>query len=99
MKWATYTLQQLTRTQNTIGQWIEAYTDVCSVDLVISNNLYTNVTNDIIYRLYAPTAITKYKEFAKDGVYRVKTDTSTYDVKSVNNTGRYTQLILAEVAL
>jgi len=100
MKWKTYILRQLVRTQNSIGQWVTDWEDIQDIDVMISNNLYTTVANDIVYRVYAPSAVTKFKQFDKSATYRISSiDGTDYDITSVNIDGRYTQLLLKEVVV
>ena len=97
MRWTTYTLKKLIRTQNTIGQWINKWVDVQVIDVMVSNNLYTTVDGDIVYRFYAPTGISKYKDFEKNATYQILNGSSVYEVTSFNANGRYSQLLLKEM--
>lgn len=99
MKWQTYTLKQLVRVQNSIGQWVDSWEGIQDIDVMISNNLYTTVVNDIVYRVYAPSAISKFKAFEKSSTYRISNDNNDYDVTSINAEGRYSQLLLKEVIM
>lgn len=97
MKWTMYTLKKLKRTQNTIGQWVNAWVDVQDIDVMVSNKLYTTVDGDVVYRVYAPTGISKFKDFEKNATYQLSNSNNVYEVTSFNISGRYSQLLLKEV--
>lgn len=99
MKWETYKLKQLVRTQDIVGQWLPSWEDMQDIDIMVSNNLYTNVVNDAVYRVYAPAAITKFRGFEKEAAYMLANDVNTYEVTSFNVNGRYSQLLLKEVVI
>lgn len=99
MVWETCKLYQEVKTQNAYKQWITSWEEIEAIEIVLSNNLYTNVTNDIVYRIYAPTAITKFKAFEDNAKYKVANSDSEYEVSSFNKDGRYAQLILKKVVL
>lgn len=97
MKWTTYTLKKLKRTQNTIGQWVNTWVDVQDIDVMVSNNLYTTVDGDVVYRVYAPTGVSKFKDFEKNAIYQILSSSNVYEITSHNISGRYSQLLLKEV--
>lgn len=97
MRWTMCKLQQCVKIQSSLGQFKESWEDIETIEVVINNKLYSNVTNDLVYRAYAPSAITKFKEFEKEATYRLLGDTYCYEVTSFNNGGRFTQLLLQEV--
>lgn len=97
MKWTTFTLKQLVRVQNAIGEWVESWEDITNIDVMVSNNLYTQVVGDAVVRAYAPSALTKFKEFEKEAGYKITNDEHEYLIESFNNSGRYSQLLLKEV--
>lgn len=97
MKWTTYTLKKLTRTQNTIGQWVNKWVDVQDIDVIVSNNLYTTVDGDVVYRVYAPIGVSKFKDFERNATYQISSSSNVYEVTSFNISGRYSQLLLKEV--
>lgn len=99
MKWETYKLKQLGRTQNSVGQWVPSWEGIQDIDIMVSNNLYTNVVNDAVYRVYAPAAITRFKAFEKEAAYMLVNDVNAYEVTSFNISGRYSQLLLKEVVI
>lgn len=97
MKWETYKLKQLVRTQNHIGQWSDDYEDIATIDVMISNNLYTQIVGDAVVRAYAPSAVSKFKAFEKDASYKITNQDHEYLVESFNASGRYSSLLLKEV--
>ncbi len=99
MKWTQYILYQLVKTQGKLNQWLESWEEIQTIDVVVSSKLYSNVTNDIVYRIYADTAITKFKAFENDATYKIANLDSEYEISSINKNGRYTQLILKKVVL
>lgn len=99
MKWNQYTLSQLVRTQGSLGQWKESWEEIQSIDVVVSSKLYSTVTNDVVYRVYADTAITKFKAFEDNATYKIANDDNEYEITSVNANGRYSQLLLQKVGV
>ena len=99
MKYENFTLYQEVKTQNAYKQWVTSWEEIQDINIVISHNLYTNVTNDIVYRVYAPTAITTFKSFEKNAIYKLSNTDNEYLITSINAKGRYTQLLLKEVVL
>ncbi|MBP3887616.1 MAG: hypothetical protein J6F30_08185 [Cellulosilyticum sp.] len=99
MKWETYKLKQLVKTQKSVGKWIESWEDIQDIDIMVSNNLYTNVVNDAVYRVYAPVAVAKFKGLEKEATYMLANDVNAYEVTSFNISGRYSQLLLKEVVI
>lgn len=99
MKHVRFTLEQLVRVQDSIGQWKESWEPIQDISVATSNKLYTTVTDDVVYRKYAATGITTFKGFEKEASYRIVNDDKTYDVESFNVDSRLTQLILKEVVI
>lgn len=97
MKWTQYILYQLVKTQGKLNQWLESWEEIQTIDVVVSSKLYSNVTNDIVYRIYADTAITKFKAFENDATYKIANTDNEYEITSINTKGRYTQLLLQKV--
>lgn len=97
MKWQTYKLKQLVRVQNSIGQWVDSWEDIQDIDVMVSSNLYTTVDGDVVYRVYATTGVSKFKDFEKNTTYKILSSSNMYDVTSFNISGRYSQLLLKEV--
>lgn len=99
MKYVKFTLEQLVRTQDSIGQWKESWEPIQDISVATSNKLYTTVTGDVVYRKYAPTGITTFKSFEKEANYRIINDNVTYEIESFNVDSRLTQLLLKEVVV
>ena len=99
MKYVKFTLEQLVRTQDRIGQWKESWEPIQSISVATSNKLYTTVTEDIVYRKYAPTGITTFKGFEKEATYRISNNDVVYEIESFNVDSRLTQLLLKEVVI
>lgn len=99
MNWIQYTLYQLVRTQGKLNQWIESWEEIQPIEVVVSSKLYSNVTNDIVYRIYADTAITTFKAFEDFATYKIADADGEYEVTSVNKNGRYTQLLLKKAGV
>lgn len=97
MKYVKFTLEQLVRIQDSIGQWKESWEPIQDISVATSNKLYTTVTGDMLYRKYAPTGITTFKGFEKRSTYRITNDDNTYKIDSFNTDSRLTQLLLKEV--
>lgn len=97
MRYVKFTLEQLVRIQDSIGQWKESWVPIQDISVVTSNKLYTTVTGDVLYRKYAPTGITTFKGFEKEATYRIVNDNVTYGIESFNADSRLTQLLLKEV--
>lgn len=99
MKYVKFTLEQLVRIQDTLGQWKESWEPIQDISVATSNKLYTTVTDDAVYRKYAPTGLTMFKAFEKRGAYRIVNNDITYEVQSFNTDSRITQLLLKEVVM
>lgn len=99
MQFKLYTLYQLVKTQGKLNQWIESWEEIQPIEVVVSSNLYSNVTNDIVYRIYADTAITKFKTFEDGATYKIADADNEYEITSINTSGRYTQLLLKKVGV
>lgn len=99
MRYIKFTLEQLVRVQGALGQWKESWEPIQDISVATSNKLYSTVTNDAVYRKYAPTGITMFKGFEKNGTYRIVNDEVAYEVQSFNVDSRITQLLLKEVVM
>ncbi|WP_410497214.1 hypothetical protein QTL86_11145 [Cellulosilyticum sp. ST5] len=99
MKYVKFTLEQLVRVQDALGQWRESWEPIQDISVATSNKLYSTVTNDAVYRKYAPTGLTTFKAFEKCGAYRIVNNDTTYEVQSFNTDSRLTQLLLKEVVM
>lgn len=97
MKYVKFTLEQLVRIQDHIGQWKETWEPIQSINVATSNKLYTTVTGDVVYRKYAPTGVTTFKGFEKEASYRISNNDVVYEIESFNVDSRLTQLLLKEV--
>ena len=95
--WQTYKLYQKVETQNSIGQYVSDWEYIQEIEVIVSNKLYTQVVNDVLYRKYSPTGISKYKAFEFQGTYKITNAEHEYEVESFNCGGRYTQLLLKDV--
>ena len=96
MKWSKYKLYKEVTTKNAIGQTITKWEYIDSIDVVSSNNLYTTVTNDVVYRKFSPSGITKHNAFEKEATYKISNLEHEYEIESFSE-GRYTSLLLKEV--
>lgn len=97
MRYVKFTLEQLVRTQNSIGQWQKSWEPIQDISVTTSNKLYTTVTGDVVYRKYAPTGITTFKGFEKESTYRISNNNVIYEIDSFSTDSRFTQLLLKEV--
>ena len=96
MRWITYKLYQELSKSNSIGQPRKVFVPIGDIECVVSHKLYSNVTGDVVYRVVAPTGITRYKDLSIEKTYVLEGEGHQYKVTSINNKGRYTQLLLEE---
>lgn len=99
MKKTMYSLKKKIITKNSIGQKVESLEFVADILVSISTNLYTTVTGDNIYRKYAATGITTYKNLSIRDSYIITDGNHSYNIESFNVDSRFTQLLLKEVVL
>lgn len=97
MRYEVYTLQIKRTIENSIGQKIETWDEVQDILVTTSQNFYTEVVNDVLYRKFAPTGITPYKALDVSNTYRIVNAKHSYEIESFNIDSRLTQLILKEV--
>lgn len=98
MKFEDYKLYKNNTTQSPItGQLTDKWVYVDTIGVMTSTKLYSTVENDIVYRKYEPTGITRYKNFIPYITYKIENEIHSYDVTSLNTNGKYSQLLLKEV--
>lgn len=97
MKWETYDLYIESVETNEIMQPISSQTFLQKIACVVSYNLYSTVSGDMVYRKVAPSAITTFKGFTLENTYYLKGKGHEYKVASFNTKGRFTQLVLEEI--
>lgn len=97
MRYEVYTLQIKRTIENSIGQKIDTWDEVQDILVATSQNFYTEVVNDVLYRKFAPSGITPYKGLDKSKTYKIVNAKHSYLVDSFNTDSRLTQLILKEV--
>lgn len=99
MRYIKFTLEQFVSTQDSLGQWKPSWEPIQDISVATSNKLYTTVTNDAVYRKYAPTGLTTFKALEVAETYRISNDSHTYEIESFNTDSRLTQLLLKEVVM
>ncbi len=92
-----YELLVLTITENSLGERIEAYNKVVDIGVSINYVNMSRIDNGIVYNVAQPQGITEYKEFDINKKYRLSSP--TFEIESINQGGRYTQLILKELII
>ena len=100
MRWKTYTLYKLTTERDPqTGQHLETYKPNDLIDVMTSTKTYVTIENDVLYRKFASTGVTKYRELNKGDSYIIELDNEQYRITGVNYAGRYVQLMLEESIL
>lgn len=96
MRWQDAKLYRALSKQNSIGQFKKVYVEFKNLEIVTNEKLFTTVINDVMYRKFEVTAITKFKDFNIQDEYIIEIASHKYGVTSFNTSGRYTQLLLQE---
>lgn len=100
MRWRTFTLYKLTTERDTrTGQHIETYKPNDRIDVMTSTKMYTAIENDVLYRKFESTGVTRYGKFNKVDSYIIELDNMQYKITGINYDGRYVQLTLEETSL
>jgi hypothetical protein len=93
-----YLLQKYVQTYDELGTPVNAYVDIKSIDVTVNNVVSTDIENGIAYTITTPTGITSYNEFDLSKKYRL-VGVGIYEITGINQSGRYTQLMLKEVLI
>ena len=99
MRYAPWKLYQEVLTQNELLEYASSWEYITDIECNVSTSLYTQITDERVYRVYNSTALTTFTNFELNEKYKITNgnDNHEYEVESFNNHGRLTQLTLKEV--
>ena len=99
MRYAPWKLYKEVLTQNELLEYASSWEYITDIECNVSTSLYTQITDERLYRVYNSTALTTFTNFELNEKYKISNENEKheYEVESFNNHGRTTQLTLKEV--
>ena len=97
MRYDRWKLYQEVLAQNELLEYKTTWEYITDIECNVSTSLYTQITDERLYRIYNSTALTTFTKFELNEKYKISNDNHEYEVESFNNHGRTTQLTLKEV--
>ena len=99
MRYDKWKLYKEVLTQNELLEYASSWEYITDIECNVSTSLYTQITDERVYRVYNSTALTTFTNFELNEKYKIsnENDIHEYALESFNTHGRTTQLILKEV--
>ena len=101
MRYDKWKLYREVLTQNELLEYESSWEYITDIECNVSTSLYTQITDERVYRVYNSTALTTYTNFESNEKYKISNGNGNekheYALESFNTHGRTTQLTLKEV--
>ena len=97
MRYDKWKLYKEVLTQNELLEYASSWEYITDIECNVSTSLYTQITDERVYRVYNSTALTTFTNFELNEKYKITNDIHEYALESFNTHGRTTQLTLKEV--
>ena len=100
MRYDKWKLYREVLTQNELLEYESSWEYITDIECNVSTSLYTQITDERVYRVYNSTALTTFTNFELNEKYKISNGNDKhvcFEVESFNSHGRTTQLTLKEV--